>query len=188
MRAPRAAGAQGPGGRPLPAAASALAGESGKDVRHVSVPGAAHRALLVALSRRGRATPPPRSRPGCSPASRSGLGASAVRRSRTASSRAFVPTRQIAAAPAARACGATRAIPNYFFEWLHWFSLRRASPWAARSSGWLLGPRRHVRVPALGQRHSVHRGAGAAHPRRGLPPLSGGDLACCFPGFRRSIR
>src|ERR1700761_2571876 len=39
------------------------------------------------------------------------------------------------------------------------------------------GPGGDVRIPALDQRHPVHRGSGASNPRRGLSPLSGGNPA-----------
>ena len=61
--------------------------------------------------------------------------------------------------------------PNYFFEWLHWFAyvcLAVGSPLALAG---LVRAAGDVRVPALDQRHAVHRGAGAAQPRRRLPRL-----------------
>ena len=63
-----------------------------------------------------------RSLPGCSWASRCGFRASPVSGSRITSSRASATIRRIAAERAARVCGAIHGIPNYFFEWLHWFA------------------------------------------------------------------
>ena len=113
---PAARAASGPSGvqrtgrRPLPTAARALAWTSGKDVRDVSIPGAAHRAVLAFPFWPWRAIPLLR-RP-CGPwrPSPCGSRASPASRSPTGSSRDSAPTPPIAAAPAAPDCGATRAI------------------------------------------------------------------------------
>ena len=88
----------------------------------------------------------------------------------TRSWRGSAPIRPIAAAPAARACGAVA--PSELF--LRVAALVRLRvPRGRLAAGWLaLGrPGGDVRVPALAQRHPVHRGAGAAHARRRLPRL-----------------
>ena len=97
--------------------------------------------------------------------------ASAAKRWPTASWRASAPIRPTAARPAATGCGATRGIPTISSNGC------TGSPTCCSPCGsplwWLALVRAgaDVRVPALGQRHSLHRGAGAALARRRLPRL-----------------
>ncbi len=73
--------------------------------------------------------------------------------------------------------------PNYFFEWLHWFTYVALAVGCPTRVAVMVRPAGHVRVPALGERHSLHRGTGTAHAVARTTATTSALTPMLFPWF-----
>ena len=164
------------GGRPLPRTARPMARQPVALARVLPVPGAPRPCSRC----RSRQWPSIRE-PACSGswlARQSGCWPFAARRSRIGSWHAFAPIPLNRGRTCREGLWRYSRHPNYFFEWLHWFAYVALAAGVAPLAAGLARPAGDVRLPALDQRHAIHRGAGAAHPRRGLPRLPAPHVQC----------